>query len=64
VTFPKNLNNFKPLMRGDSQFLPPGGSMGFRYDLQLLFGDKSNANNSTSTKAREKINTYLKSLEF
>jgi hypothetical protein len=35
--------------------------MGFRYDLQLLFGDKSNANNSTSTKAREKLSSDLES---
>jgi hypothetical protein len=40
----------------------PGGP---RYILKLLFGENHKiAKNSTTTKARENISTYLKSLEF
>jgi hypothetical protein len=40
------------------QFLKPGGSMDPRYVLQLLFRGKSQKfNSSTTTEAREKLNT-------
>jgi hypothetical protein len=39
--------------------------MGFKYVLQLLFSENQKiADYSTTTKAREKISTYLESLEF
>jgi hypothetical protein len=39
--------------------------VGSKYVLQLLFSEKSQiANNSTTTKASEKINTGLKSVEL
>ncbi len=51
-------------MRG-WQFLPPGGSMVLRYQLQL-FSVKNHkiAKNSIIAKAREKIRTDMESLEF
>jgi hypothetical protein len=43
----------------------PGGSMVPRFVLQLLFiKNHKIANNSTTSKAREKISTDLESLEF
>ncbi len=45
--------------------MPPGGSMGLRYILKILLSRKSQIpNNSTTTKAREKLNTDLECLEF
>jgi hypothetical protein len=42
-----------------------GGSLGLRYALQLLLSENPKiANNSTTTKAIEKISTDLESLEF
>jgi hypothetical protein len=48
------------------QFLPLGGGMGPRYDLQLLFGQKNHkiANNSIYTKAREKNKHTFGILKF
>jgi hypothetical protein len=46
------------------QLLPAGGSMVTKYVWQLSFSEKSQAKNSTTTKAREKISTNLESLEF
>jgi hypothetical protein len=47
------------------QFQAPGGSMGPRYVLQLYFVKNHQiVNNSTTTKAREKISTDLQSLEL
>ncbi len=47
------------------QFLPPGGSIGPRYILQLyLVKNHKIANNSATTEAREKISAHLESLEF
>jgi hypothetical protein len=47
------------------QFLLLGASIGPRYVLQLLLVKNHKvANNSATTKAREKISTYLESVEF
>ncbi len=46
------------------QFLPPGGSIGPRYVMQQFMKNYKIANNSAATEAREKISTYLESLEF
>jgi hypothetical protein len=47
------------------QFLPPGDSIFLRYVLQLLFSEKSqNCQNSTTTEGREKISKNLESSEF
>jgi hypothetical protein len=43
----------------------PGGSMGHGYILQIfLLKNQKIVNDSTTTKAQEKINFYLKSLQF
>ncbi len=47
------------------QFLPPGGILGLKYVLQLSFSKNYKiANNLATIEAREKISTYLESLEF
>jgi hypothetical protein len=47
------------------QLLAPGGSMGPRYVLQLLFSEKSQDRLKTEhQQARGQISTDLKSLEF
>jgi hypothetical protein len=44
--------------------MPPAGSTGLRYVLQLLFCEKNAKKSSMITNAGEKISTYLESLEF
>jgi hypothetical protein len=46
------------------QILPPGGSIGPRNVLQLIFSEKSQKVYSATAEAREKISTYLESIEF
>ncbi len=47
------------------QFLPPGGSIDPTYVLQLLLQKIHKfVNKSATAEAREKISTYLESLEF
>ncbi len=47
------------------KFLSPGGSMGpgYVFSFYLVKNHKTDVN-STATKAREKVKTYLESLEF
>jgi hypothetical protein len=45
--------------------MPPGGSLGLRYILQLLLSEKlKNGSNSTTIAAREKIGTDLESSDM
>ncbi len=46
------------------QILPPGGSIGPRNVLQLIFSENSQKVNSATAEAREKIRSYLESIEF
>ncbi len=62
-----NIKDTNPFQWGgiSCEFLPPGGSTGPSYVLQLyLVKNHKIADNSAITEAREKFSTYLESLEF
>jgi hypothetical protein len=59
------LIRFLPMGDISCQFLLPGGSIGPRYFCNFYIAKNHKiANNSATTAVREKISTYLESLEF